>query len=192
MLIRTGKNFVPTRTRAIKNEAPAWDRGPRRVRFVVSVVFTPTRGVIHPSFPLRGRWERIAKSGEQAPSPSLASLLNSSCETHSCTSLVHGLRQSRRGCDFLSSHLLTNTWLDAAIPHTAPNPSLRPTLELAKTDSGTLPFSVRRFVAPTWFQDPGNKIFGLAALSVFRRNARSMPSCPSFPATTPLSGPWGS
>jgi hypothetical protein len=167
MLIRTGKNFVPTRTRAIKNEAPAWDRGPRRVRFVVSVVFTPTRGVIHPSFPLRGRWERIAKSGEQAPSPSLASLLNSSCETHSCTSLMHGLRHSRRGCGFLSSHLLTDTWLDAAIPHTAPNPSLRPTLELAKTDSGTLPFSVRRFVAPTWFQDPGNKIFGLAALSVF-------------------------
>jgi hypothetical protein len=76
-----------------KNEAPAWDRGPRRVRFVVSVVFTPTRGVIHPSFPLRGRWERIAKSGEQAPSPSLTSLLNSSCETHSCTSLVQGLRQ---------------------------------------------------------------------------------------------------
>src|SRR5271165_7209482 len=76
-----------------KNEAPAWDRGPRRVRFVVSVVFTPTRGVIHPSFPLRGRWERIAKSGEQAPPPSLASLLNSSCETHSCTPLMHGLRQ---------------------------------------------------------------------------------------------------
>jgi hypothetical protein len=86
------------------------------VRFVVSVVFTPTRGVIHPSFSLRGRWERIAKSGEQAPSPSLASLLNSSCETHSCTSLMHGLRQSRRGCDFLSSHLLTDTWLDYTIP----------------------------------------------------------------------------
>ncbi len=51
--------------------APAWDRGPRKARFVASVVFTPARGVIHPSFPLRGRWERIVDSGEQAPSPSL-------------------------------------------------------------------------------------------------------------------------
>jgi hypothetical protein len=80
---------------------------------------------------------------------------------------MHGLRHSGRGCEFFSSHLLTNTWLEAAIPHATPNPSVRPTLELAKTDSGTPPFFVRRFVAPTWFQDPGNKIFGLAALSVF-------------------------
>jgi len=119
-----------------KNEAPAWDRGPRRVRFVVSVVFTPTRGVIHPSFPLRGRWERIAKSGEQAPSPSLASLLNSSCETHSCTSLMHGLRQCRPRLEFFTSHLLTNTWLSSRITRSAPNTSLRSNLELAKTDSG--------------------------------------------------------
>src|SRR5580698_7119423 len=106
-----------------KNEAPAWDRGPRRVRFVVSVVFTPTRGVIHPSFPLRGRWERIAKSGEQAPSPSLASLLNSSCETHSCTPLMHGLRQCRCGIHFCPSHLLTDTCLSQGGPFAAPNPS---------------------------------------------------------------------
>lgn len=107
-----------------KNEAPAWDRGPRRVRFVVSVVFTPTRGVIHPSFPLRGRWERIAKSGEQAPSPSLASLLNSSCETHSCTSLMHGLRQCQPLYEFAPSHLLTNTCLnrwDYAPPQIRPS-----------------------------------------------------------------------
>ena len=51
--------------------APAWDRGPRKARFVASVVFTPARGVIHPSFPLRGRWERSVKSNKQAPSPSL-------------------------------------------------------------------------------------------------------------------------
>jgi hypothetical protein len=53
MLLGTGRDVGPTGTRAIKNEAPAWDRGPRRVRFVVSVVFTPTRGVIHPSRPAR-------------------------------------------------------------------------------------------------------------------------------------------
>ena len=34
----------------------------------------PKRGVIHPSFPLRGRWERPALVLEQAPSPSLADL----------------------------------------------------------------------------------------------------------------------
>src|SRR5216683_2347485 len=49
-------------------------------RSIVIVVFPPTRGVIHPSFPLRGRWERILKSGEQAPSPSLATPLDSSLE----------------------------------------------------------------------------------------------------------------
>ena len=37
-----------------------------------SVVFTPARGVIHPSFPLRGRWSTIRSNRKQAPSPSLA------------------------------------------------------------------------------------------------------------------------
>jgi hypothetical protein len=99
-----------------------------------------TRGVIHPSFPLRGRWERIAKSGEQAPSPSLASLLNPSCETHSCTPLMHGLRQWQPRFKFLPSLSLTNTWLYWAIARTAPNPTLQSTLELSKTDSGTRRF----------------------------------------------------
>jgi hypothetical protein len=40
-------------------------------------------------------------------------------------------------------------------------------MELAKTDSGTLPFSARSLALATQFQDPGNKIFSLAALSVF-------------------------
>jgi len=130
-----------------KNEAPAWDRGPRRVRFVVSVVFTPTRGVIHPSFPLRGRWERIAKSGEQAPSPSLASLLNSSCETHSCPSLMHGLRHSLALPGFSPSHLLTNTWANKIPGLSAPIPSRQSTSELAKTDSGNRAFFLLSLLA---------------------------------------------
>jgi hypothetical protein len=56
------------------------NKSPGVARSIVSVVFTPTRGVIHPCFPLRGRWERILKSDEQAPSPSLVTLLNSSLE----------------------------------------------------------------------------------------------------------------
>jgi len=162
------------------------------VRFVVSVVFTPTRGVIHPSFPLRGRWERIAKSGEQAPSPSLASLLNSSCETHSCPPLLHGLRQCQPRSEFSPSLSLTNTWLSYWISRSAPNPSRKSTLELAKTDSGMRSFSPRRFADPTWLQDPGNKIFRLPALSVFWRNAHSIPLCSSSPATITCGGLWDS
>src|SRR5256885_6815081 len=64
-----------------------------KARSIVSVVFTLTRGVIHPCFPLRGRWERISKSGEQAPSPSLVSLLHSSFGTRPRRSLLHGSRQ---------------------------------------------------------------------------------------------------
>ena len=42
-----------------ENGALAWEQEPRKRVSVAGVVFTPARGVIHPSFPLRGRWERI-------------------------------------------------------------------------------------------------------------------------------------
>jgi hypothetical protein len=58
--------------RCKKTGAPAWDREPRKARFNADVVFTPARGVIHPSFPLRGRWSRTSETSKQAPSPSLA------------------------------------------------------------------------------------------------------------------------
>ncbi len=44
--------------------------------------FQPARGVIHPSFPLRGRWGRPASVGEQAPSPSLAFFCKTSLGMH--------------------------------------------------------------------------------------------------------------
>src|ERR1700676_2497026 len=156
-----------------KNEAPAWDRGPRRVRFVVSVVFTPTRGIIHPSFPLRGRWERIAKSGEQAPSPSLASLLNSSYETHSCTFLMHGLRQCQPLSEWLPSLSLANTCLNWRNAHTAPNPVSRFTLELTKTDSGTRRFfPIPALSVPPSSRTPVTKFSG----SPRYRFCRAMPA----------------
>jgi hypothetical protein len=52
-----------------QKEGPRLGSGASESAFRVGVVFTPTLGVIHPSFPLRGRRDRIAKSGEQAPSP---------------------------------------------------------------------------------------------------------------------------
>src|SRR5712692_1861338 len=55
-----------------KKGAPLGIGGPRRRVSIAGVVFTPARGVIHPSFPLRGRWERIVKSDKQAPSPRLS------------------------------------------------------------------------------------------------------------------------
>src|SRR6266403_2578978 len=61
----------------------------------VSVVFTPTRGVIHPSFPLRGRWERTLISGEQAPSPSLTTRLDSSSETRQRFRILHETHHDR-------------------------------------------------------------------------------------------------
>jgi hypothetical protein len=60
---------------------------------IAGVVFTPARGVIHPSFPLRGRWVRSAKSDKQAPSPSLVSLRISSSETRPRIASVHGFGQ---------------------------------------------------------------------------------------------------
>ena len=58
------------------------NKSPGRRDSIAGVVFTPTRGVIHPSFPLRGRWERTPISDEQAPSPSLVTRLDSSSESH--------------------------------------------------------------------------------------------------------------
>ena len=72
---------------------PLGTGGPEKARSIVSVVFTPTRGVIHPSFPLRGRWERTLKCGEQAPSPSLVTFLDSSSETRQRLVILHELRQ---------------------------------------------------------------------------------------------------
>src|SRR6267378_5328377 len=80
-----------------KSGAPAWDREPRKARSVAGVVFTPARGVIHPSFPLRGRWGRSAETDQQAPSPSLVSLHISSDGTRPRCLLLHGLRQCVSG-----------------------------------------------------------------------------------------------
>jgi hypothetical protein len=54
-----------------KGRAPAWEREPcERIPFPSR--FRPGRGVIHPSFPLRGRWGDPNQFGERAPSLSLA------------------------------------------------------------------------------------------------------------------------
>src|SRR5947209_20193860 len=83
------------RRRDKKVGPPLGNREPRKARSVAGVVFTPARGVIHPSFPLRGRWERSAKSDKQAPSPSLVSLHISSFETRPQKPVKHGCRQCK-------------------------------------------------------------------------------------------------
>ena len=57
--------------------------------------FQPARGVIHPSFPLRGRWGRPASVGEQAPSPSLAFFCKTSLGMHPAL-VLQITRQSSR------------------------------------------------------------------------------------------------
>src|SRR6266478_6028497 len=76
-----------------KKGPPLGIGGPRRRVSIAGVVFTPARGVIHPSFPLRGRWERSAKSDKQAPSPSLVSFHISSFETPPRNPRMHGFLQ---------------------------------------------------------------------------------------------------
>jgi hypothetical protein len=103
-------------------------------------------------------------------------------------SLMHGLRQCQPAIEFFTSHLLTNTWLSSRSTRSAPNPSLQPTLELSKTDSGTRPV-LRRLLGPLdQFQDPGNKIFRLLALSVLCRVDRRITSCSAFVAPSPCDG----
>jgi hypothetical protein len=58
-----------------KNGAPAWEREPRKARLNASVVFTPARGVIHPSFPLRGRWLRAPETASKPLPPRLQFLV---------------------------------------------------------------------------------------------------------------------
>src|ERR1700730_15025717 len=56
---------------ARKGRAPAWEREPCECIPFPSR-FRPGRGVIHPSFPLRGGWDDPSQFGERAPSLSLA------------------------------------------------------------------------------------------------------------------------
>ena len=56
------------KNRAEKKEgALAWDRAPPKVAFRWSGLGVTGPGVIHPSFPLRGRWERPVPSRELGP-----------------------------------------------------------------------------------------------------------------------------
>src|SRR5277367_2699525 len=73
-----------------------------------SVVFTPARGVIHPSFPLRGRWERTFRIGKQAPSPSLA-ILSARKLIRAHASTIAITAPSPRGRSFSANHSKTFT-----------------------------------------------------------------------------------
>src|SRR5258706_16199290 len=65
------KSFIQKKGPSLGNESPK-----RRIPF--PAFFSPGRGVIHPSFPLRGRWERPSQISKQAPSPSLGDSCRSS------------------------------------------------------------------------------------------------------------------
>jgi hypothetical protein len=191
-----GGNEFSQETRMIrsrKSGAPAWDREPLKTRSVAGVVFTPARGVIHPSFPLRGRWERNVKSDKQAPSPSLVSLHIASYGTRPRLPLMHGPRQS---ASRPSAHKCLLILKVAAGRHRrlAPNPASRSELErIGCWGLNSYPFQHRRKRPGAWFQDPGNRISSLAELSVFWGDFFRLGSCsglssPPFPTGRPWIG----
>src|SRR5208283_1295269 len=71
--------------------APAWDQEPRKARLNAGVVFTPARGVIHPCFPLRGRWLRTPET-QASPFPLACNSVELAAETRprirQCTSVT--------------------------------------------------------------------------------------------------------
>src|ERR1700744_6606121 len=101
-------NQIADQKAHLKNRGPAWARGPWKARSVAGVVFTPARGVTHPSFPLRGRWERPLKSTKQAPSPSLATLQTAVMWNAPTQGLMHGVSQSVVTGAYYISVLISN------------------------------------------------------------------------------------
>jgi len=147
--------------------------GPGRRVSIAGVVFTPARGVIHPSFPLRGRWERSVKSDKQAPSPSLVSLHISSFETRPRGLVLHGPDHCSVSCDI--DNLFCIFTLDTLTPHApAPFPHSKVISELQPNSFGRpLP---NPSSLPIEFQNPGNKIIELSGLSVFSWTSSTMTS----------------
>jgi hypothetical protein len=145
---------------------PLGTGSPGRRVSIASVVFTPARGVIHPSFPLRGRWERSAKSDEQAPSPSLDSLRVSSFETRPRQPHMHEPSQGRIPAGGNLSCYFSDNYAPAGYNPLAPNLAFRTFLELPNklTREVTLRLTLS-FV--TQFQDPGPNFAGVSALWVF-------------------------
>ena len=156
-------------------------RGPRKARFRCWRRFTPARGVIHPSFPLRGRWERSAKRNKQAPSPSLVFLDISSDETRLRSSSNARLPPARR------THLMASKYfpmcklcLRASSRH-APKPN-NDSNRNALWDSKDLSHNSwgSRDQHRTQFQNPGNGTPKHTALSVFLKNPAQNGACELF------------
>jgi len=79
---------------APKKEGPPLGMGAPEGAFPLLASFSHQRvGSSITCFPLRGRWERSAKSDKQAPSPSLVSPYISSFETRPRCLLMQGFRQ---------------------------------------------------------------------------------------------------
>ncbi len=159
---------MESRSRSAKEKgAPLGIGGPRRRVSIAGVVFTPARGVIHPSFPLRGRWERSAKSNKQAPSPSLVSLHSSSSETRPPHHLMHGFRQ----CWIRPGVRQASYYVELSFRESSSVCAKSGQLVQFGTGSGLNrerpPRIAFERTLPTWFQDPGNEIFELPGLSVF-------------------------
>ena len=155
--------------------------GPVRRVSIASVVFTPARGVIHPSFPLRGRWERSAKSCKQAPSPSLVSLNSSSDETRLHYQVMHGSGQLSTSRANHLSVLLCVSYPSRPPQRSAPKPDSKfksePTSELQDDSRNS---RANRDMHRTKSQNPGYRTPKHPALSVFSEMLAQNGACDLF------------
>src|SRR5580700_2030514 len=84
----------------------------------------------------------------------------------------------------LASLSLANTCLNSRITHTAPKTAFKFSLELFKNGFGKRDLSPSDLGSSIEFQDQGNKISRLLALSVFLGLAGRLGLCISSPATS--------
>lgn len=140
--------------------AAAWDRGPRKAR-LIAVSFSHRRvGVIHPSFPLRGRWLTSSTNRKQAPSPSLAIPVARLLKTRPRPN--HGMYEASA---LLSWSSAENTH-KARVSHLLGKSGLPIQVHPGSIRNGRALFLSR--TKPTRTTVPKN--FGSPALSVFFRN----------------------
>jgi len=93
-----------------KEGALAWDRAPPKAAFRWPGLGVTGPGVIHPSFPLRGRWERPVPSRELGPFLPIHATggsLERDPRRLVCTSFAHSIRRTVSPRSFIFNSLYT-------------------------------------------------------------------------------------
>jgi hypothetical protein len=157
-------------------------QSPERRVSVASVVFTPARGVIHPSFPLRGRWDDPCKVPSK-PLPPRSTLY----------AYRHMKRAQRRLYMHELSHRAANKWprlsyyfsyfyVPSVCHATEPNPASWTTSEPHQKRFWELPSEAHRSRPSSRTQVPISVAFQRYRFSSATR--RKLASCPGLLASS--------